>query len=228
MAQAADQTRVEQAEDLIEVQVLSMAGDVVHVVRLLTTATVGDLVDSLPEREENCCRVLLSGTEIITENLSRQLRHVLEPPEATVFVQNRQFFRLAASKLSGAHVSNPAYFKRVDQGTDMETLKLKSVCWYSIGGTFEQVPAGRYRFAVQAAKEAPFTLHDEAVAVSVNGKVVATWRAQDELKDEMQAFYFGDFDIEERGDVKVKLDLRDGNWASGIVLKSIDLQVVPA
>ena len=57
----------------------------------------------------------------------------------------------AAEHFHGAHTNNSAYFDRPEQhlATCGRVLRLKSVCWLAVGGTLNNVPAGKYECIVR-------------------------------------------------------------------------------
>jgi len=59
--------------------------------------------------------------------------------------------RLAGGQLSGAHTSNPAYFRRITiPGAWAPTaLRLHSVCWLAVGGALRAVPSGEFEAIVR-------------------------------------------------------------------------------
>lgn len=144
---------------------------------------------------------------------------VLGPARAELTAVMQQFIQAPARDVHGAHTDNPSYFRRLHVGDFEECLELKSVCWFQVGATFTDVPAGDYRVIVEAARceqWTPFEIRVEPGATM--------WVPDDALTPDFQTFEVAHIELSElRAELRVELWNVDGSWKSGFRIKSISL-----
>ena len=180
--------------------------------------------------------------------------------EATLGVGDPQrTLRLsAAESFRGAHTSNPQYFDRPDVSLPgaaaRRVLRLKTVCWLSVGGTLNDVPAGSYECIVRCRitrRSGPNFVGDWKVGVGVKAQVeMYDWKkAVDDVgplhlrhdhtqgkggaflsslpTDRFSAISFGVLKLEAPSS-KVNFVLGGGNpyWCSGLEFDALELRLV--
>ena len=107
---------------------------------------------------------------------ARDAEHVLVPIPGAQHECGRgdasRALRLAGGDLSGAHTSNPAYFRRLSiPGAWARTgLRLRSVCWLAVGGALRAVPSGEFEAIVRVriTRAAPNFVGDWRVGVGAS------------------------------------------------------------
>jgi len=151
------------------------------------------------------------------------LRDRLTPPTALLNLVSSVLPKVPASKIGGAHTNNPRYFEYVDKGSPDEFLELLNVCWFWVGGTFEDVPQGNYTVVVEAKRRRQLSLGGQKFDVSVAG-TRSEWDAQQVLTEEFQECDVANLTQAEAGNVRVDLIMLEGNWKRGFCLKAMYLR----
>uniref|UniRef100_A0A7S4UE29 Ubiquitin-like domain-containing protein n=1 Tax=Alexandrium monilatum TaxID=311494 RepID=A0A7S4UE29_9DINO len=211
------------AVESLEIEVLKLTGDKVFEGSVLASSTVGELLSQM-SLDQTAVKYHLLHTESGILKESEALGDHVQPPGAALTLVARPFFKVEAKDIAGAHTNNPAYFARENAGTEEEYLRLVTVCWFSVGGTFPDVPPNDYRIIVEAKSHGRLNLKGNSFDVSANKGQVASWDAAAVLGDEFREFEVGRFTQVEAGPASVKLDMRCGNWVSGFCWKSIYLK----
>lgn len=206
----------------LEIEVVkSITGDIVFKEPVLGSCTAAELLSKLSLNEDGVKHILLHpehGILLDDAVLGAWIQH----PGATLTLLKRPFFKVAAKDIAGAHTSNEQYFTRPDKGSQEEYLRLRKVCWFSVGGTFPEVPPGDYTIVIEA-KSDRLNLDGKNFDVSAGGEKVGSWDAVAALRDEFGEFEVCCFTQAEPGPVRVQLDMR-ANWVSGFCWKSIYLR----
>jgi len=109
-------------------------------------------------------------------------------------------------------------------------LKLRQVCWFQVGATFEDVPEGSYQVVIEAARTDSLSLKGNSFGARVKVGTSGTWSdlenwdAEPSLTTEFQEFNIGEVVVGESGSVKVELNMREGGWVQGFLWKSASLK----
>lgn len=224
-------TDFEEGVDYVYLEVHTLGGEKVFSESLPLSASVGDLGAKLND-QRGAARRKFVGDDIVLMDVKATLGEVLSPGHASLTLVEENYPRISYMELVGAHTSNPAYFQ---QDVFLECLRLVQVCWFEVGGTFKNVPAGSYRVVVEAARDERLRLGGKPFDVSVRGKfeegfweflAASRWDAEPVLEDEFQEFEVARVELNAAGDVHVLLDLREGNWVRGFLWRSMSLHLL--
>jgi hypothetical protein len=176
---------------IIRVQIVRPSGGELFNDNVATTETVDELLARV--RPDDGRYILLHGDSMLSG--SQIIGSVLGPSDAVLTLISLQELRVTAKNIAGAHTNNPSYFRRVNEGTEEEYLELVTVCWFQVGGTFQNVLPGKYRLRIEAARNHTLKLkgrNGEPFDVSVKDNAFsAQWDAQAVLTENFQEFDVG-------------------------------------
>lgn len=216
----------EPTADTILVEALKLSGDAAFHGEVPMNTTVGGLLGQMKldcegSTQHSIRRYRLQHNDAILED-HVILKDVLSPPCASLVLITEEFFKVPAASINGVHTNNPAYFTYVDQGSEECYLRLEKVCWFEVGGTFKDIPAGSYRVLIEAARADRLDLDRKVFDVTV-GAVNVQWDASAVLTSDFQEFEVAQLDHDATGDITVTLNMR-ANWVSGFCWKAIFLK----